>query len=352
MKPHSRRRPNPLVLLAVCAAVLIGCAYTARGEGGEPRYFAVKNARIVPVSGPVIENGTVVIAKGLIQSVGTDVTIPPEAWVIDGKGLTVYPGLIDAGTNLGLAQDDDAKKRGTGPSASGPEDRPATTPWRVAADELKTDDKRLESWRSAGFTTALSVPDGGIFPGQASVIDLAGERTGDYIVRHRAVVPLSFKPVGGFFGFPDSLMGTIAYVRQVLDDTAWYTQAEPIYQANPTKTERLPYDRTEYVLSRALQNNELVLLPANNSIQIVRALRLADEWKVRAVLYGGQQGYEVAAALAASKIPVLVSLKWPERSKDADPEAEQTLRELRFRDQRTRNSRGARQSRREIRVLF
>jgi imidazolonepropionase-like amidohydrolase len=333
MKPHARRRPNLLVLLAVCAAVLIGRAYTARGEGGEPRYFAVKNARIVPVSGPVIENGTVVIAKGLIQSVGTDVAIPPEAWVIDGKGLTVYPGLIDAGTNLGLAQDDEAKKRGTGPSASGPEDRPATTPWRVAADELKTDDKRIESWRSAGFTTALSVPDGGIFPGQATVIDLAGERTGDYIVRHRAVVPLSFKPVGGFFGFPDSLMGTIAYVRQVLDDTAWYTQAEPIYQANPTKTERLPYDRTEYVLSRALQNNELVLLPANNSIQIVRALRLADEWKVRAVLYGGQQGYEVAAALAASKIPVLVSLKWPERSKDGDPEAEQTLRELRFRDQ-------------------
>ena len=333
MKPHSHRRPNLLVLLAVCAAVLIGPAYTAGGEGGEPRYFAVKNARIVPVSGPVIENGTVVIAKGLIQSVGTDVAIPPEAWVIDGKGLTVYPGLIDAGTNLGLAQDDEAKKRGTGPSASGPEDRPATTPWRVAADELKTDDKRIESWRSAGFTTALSVPDGGIFPGQATVIDLAGERTGNYIVRHRAVVPLSFKPVGGFFGFPDSLMGTIAYVRQVLDDTAWYTQAEPIYQANPTKTERLPYDRTEYVLSRALQNNELVLLPANNSIQIVRALRLADEWKVRAVLYGGQQGYEVAAALAASKIPVLVSLKWPERSKDGDPEAEQTLRELRFRDQ-------------------
>src|SRR5580704_6027932 len=155
MKPHARRRPNLLVLWAVCAAVLIGRAYTAHGEGGEPRYFAVKNARIVPVSGPVIENGTVVIAKGLIQSVGTDVAIPPEAWVIDGKGLTVYPGLIDAGTNLGLAQDDEAKKRGTGPSASGPEDRPATTPWRVAADELKTDDKRIESWRSAGFTTAL-----------------------------------------------------------------------------------------------------------------------------------------------------------------------------------------------------
>jgi imidazolonepropionase-like amidohydrolase len=332
MKRRSHRCLVPLVLLAVCAAGMLSWAYTARGEGGEPRYFAVKNARVVPVSGPVITNGTVVIAKGLIQAVGTNVTIPPEAWVIDGTGLTVYPGLIDAGTNLGLAQDDDAKKRGAGPAASGPEDRPGTTPWRVAADELKTDDKRIESWRNAGFTTTLTVPDGGVFPGQASVIDLAGDRPGDFAVRPRATVPVSFKPVGGFFGFPDSLMGTIAYVRQVLDDTSWYAQAEPIYQANPTKTERIPYDHTEFILSRALQNNEVVLLPANNSIQIIRALRLADEWKIRAVLYGGQQGYEVAAALAASNIPVLVSLKWPERAKDGDPEAEQTLRTLRFRD--------------------
>ena len=326
------RRSIPMLALALCAAILIGWAYTARGEGGEPRFFAVKNARIVTVSGAVIENGTVVIAKGLIQAVGTNVTIPAEAWVIDGAGLTVYPGLIDAGTNLGLAQEDDGKKPARGPGASGPEDRPGSTPWRVAADELKTDDKRIESWRNAGFTTALVVPEGGIFPGQATVIDLGGERTGDYIVRPRTSVPVSFKPVGGFFGFPDSLMGTIAYVRQVLDDTAWYAQAEPIYQANPTKTERVPYDRTEYVLNRALQNNETVLLPANNAIQIMRAIRLANEWKARAVLYGGQQGYEVAAALAASKIPVLVNLKWPERAKDGDPEAEQNLRELRFRD--------------------
>jgi imidazolonepropionase-like amidohydrolase len=75
-----------------------------------------------------------------------------------------------------------------------------------------------------------------------------------------------------------------------------------------------------------------VLLPANNSVQILRALRLADEWKFNAALFGGQQGYEVADAIAAKKIPVIVSLKWPERPKDADPEAEQTLRDLRFRD--------------------
>jgi imidazolonepropionase-like amidohydrolase len=311
--------------------------FTAHGEGGEPRYFAIIHARVVPVSGPVIEDGTVVVAKGLIQGVGTSLTIPPEAWVIEGKGLTVYPGLIDAGTTVGLAEENGtdggrAKGGASTPPVLGPEGRPGTSPWRAVADEVKADDKRIETWRSAGFTTTLTVPEGGIFPGQAAVLDLAGNRAGDYVVRVNATVPVSLKPVGGFFGFPDSLMGTIAYVRQVYDDTNWYAQAEPAYQANPSKFERPAYDRTEVVLSEAAKRNEIVMLPANNSVQILRGLRLADEWKLRAVLYGGQQGYEVAAALAAKRMPVLVSLKWPERAKDADPEAEQTLRELRFRD--------------------
>jgi hypothetical protein len=306
--------------------------FSARGEGGEPRYFAITHARIVPVSAAVIDDGTVVVAKGLIQAVGTGVTIPPEAWVIDGKGLTVYPGLIDAGTTVGLGEDGGAGKPKPGPAVLGPEGRPGTSPWRLAADEVNTEDKRIETWRNAGFTTTLTVPDGGILPGQAAVLDLAGNRPGDYVVRVNATLPVSFKPVGGFFGFPDSLMGTIAYVRQVHDDTVWYSQAEPAYQANPTKSERPAYDRTEVTLSDAGKRSEIVMLPANNSQQILRALRLADEWKIRAVLYGGQQGYDVADALAAKKMSVLVNLKWPERAKDADPDADQTLRELRFRD--------------------
>src|ERR1700689_1984982 len=249
MNRRLRRRSIPVVVLALCAAILIGWACTARGEGGEPRYFAVKGARIVAVSGPAIENGTVVIAKGLIQAVGSNVTIPPEAWVIDGAGLTVYPGLIDAGTNIGLAQDEDGKKPARGAGAAGPEDRPAATPWRVAADELKTDDKRIESWRNAGFTTTLTIPEGGIFPGQATVIDLAGDRAGDYVVKAVATLPISLKPVGGFWGFPDSLMGSIAYVRQVFDDSNWFAQADPVYQGNVTKFERLPYDRTERAIA-------------------------------------------------------------------------------------------------------
>ncbi len=340
---------NRAQLCAAFAAIILIAfmpgSIRARDEGGEPLYFAITNARIIPVSGAPIDNGTVVIAKGLIQAVGRTVTIPPEAWVIDGKGLTVYPGLIDAGTTIGVQPESGeappaaAGGRGAarrvapmGPIARGPEDRPATTPWRVAADEFKTEDKRIGAWRNAGFTTVLSAPEGGVFPGQGSIVDLGEGRVNEFIVKPAATLQVSFHPPANFFGFPDSLMGTIAYVRQVLDDAAWYAESEPLYEENPRKNERLPYDRAERVISEALAKKEVVVLPANSSVQILRALHLSDEWKVNAVLFGGQEGYAVADAIAAKKIPVIVSLKWPERSKEADPEAEQTLRDLRVRD--------------------
>lgn len=338
---RSRSVRNIVLLISGLAANVVLSPLRAHAEGGEPRYFAIKNARIVPVSGPVIENGTVVVAKGLIQAVGSDVAIPPEAWVIDGRGLTVYPGFIDAGTSIGLPKPEAeaggggrGRRRGPPPEqiAMGPEDRPATTPWRIAADELKPDDKRIETWRNAGFTTTLSIPDTGIFPGQGTVVNLAGERSGEMVVKSHAGVGLSFKPTGGFFNFPGSLMGVIAYVRQVLDDTRWHTQAEGIYEAHVRGTERPPYDRAEHFLEKSFERKELFLVPANNSVEILRGLKLALEWDLRAALYGGQQGYEVANAIAAKKMPVLVNLKWPEKPKDADPEAEETLRDLRFRD--------------------
>lgn len=345
--PRRRTNFNPrqlefLFLGALCLTGIFIWAHAARGEGGEPRYFAIRNARIVPVDGPVIENGTVVVAKGLIAAVGTNVEIPPEAWVIDGKGLTVYPGLIDAGDKLALQP---AEKSGSdensqssaipGKISMGPEDRPASTPWLVAANELNPSDKRIAAWRNAGFTTALTSPDDGILPGQGSLIDLEGDRAGRMVVKAAATVPISLHPLTGIAdAFPDSLMGSIAYVRQVFDDASWYAEAQPVYESNRTRKERPIYDRTERVIAQARERNELFLLPGNNSVRILRALRLASEWKLRAAIYGGQQGYAVVPEIAASKIPVLVSLKWPAPPKDPDPDpdAQPTLRELRFRD--------------------
>jgi hypothetical protein len=336
-----RRRLSFALSLAATASSLLSTAPGLRAQGGEPRYFAIRNATVVPVSGPRIDNGTVVVSRGIISAIGKDAAIPEEAWVIDGSGLTVYPGLIDAFTDVGLApasvpasahagEEDNARPQR--PVSRGPEDRPGSTPWRVAADEASLGDKRLENWRDAGFTTVVSAPKGGIFPGQAAVLDLAGERNGDMVVKSPVAIPVSLHIVGNFASFPGSLMGTLSYVHQVWLDTEWSGKAEAIYEKNPRSVARPRYDRTNSALADALEDHAIVLVPANNPVELRRALGLPELWHVNGVIYGGQASYEVAGEIASKKLPVLIDLKWPEAEKDSDPDDVPSLRTLRFRD--------------------
>jgi hypothetical protein len=325
-----------LTVIFVAITTLVLTPPRASAQGGEPQYFAIRGAKVIPVSGPPIEVATVVISHGLITAVGKDVPIPAEAWIIDGTGLTVYPGLMDSFTDVGIPPAPPAGteggQRAQPPAAQGPEDRPGSTPWRSGADEISLSDKRIESWRSAGFTTVVSAPKGGAFPGQAAVLDLDGERAGNLVVKSPVAIPISLQPTGGFTSFPGSLMGALAYVHQVWIDTDWSTKAQALYEKNPRGSVRPRYDRTDAALADALEDHALVLIPANNTVQIRRALGLPALWKVNGVIYGGQMAYEVAAEIAATKLPVLVNLKWPEAEKDADPEVKPSLRTLRFRD--------------------
>jgi imidazolonepropionase-like amidohydrolase len=334
-----------LCALATLAGIcLLAAGSPAYAQGGEPQYFAIRGAKVIPVSGPPIEDATVVVARGLILAVGKDASIPADAWVLEGKGLTVYPGLVDALTDVGLtaatppAQPADGAAaagppRRAGEPARGPEDRPNSAPWRSAADEVSLADKRIETWRSAGFTTVVSAPKAGFFPGQASVLDLAGERAGDLVVKTPVAIPVTTKTSSGFGReFPDSLMGVLAYEHQVFVDTDWLIKAQAAYEKNPKGAARPRYDRTSSAIADALQAHATVLISANSALEIRRALELATRWKVSAAIYGGQAGYEMADEIAAKKTPVLVNLKWPEAEKDADPDQVPTLRTLRFRD--------------------
>ena len=332
-----------LAVMAIAFACFVSAPCIA-AQGGEPRYFAIRGATVVPVSGPKLENVTVIISRGIISAIAKDAAIPDEAWVIDGKGLTVYPGLIDSFADVGIppAAPPSAGEGGAGGGAGGqrppaaisrgPEDRPGSTPWRTAANEANLSDKRIESWRSAGFTTVISAPKGGMFPGQAAILDLQGERNGDMVVKTPVAIPVSLQPVGNFNSFPGSLMGSIAYVRQIWLDTDWWSKADAIYEKNPRGVARPSYDRTDAALAEALREHALVLVPANNSREIRRSFNLVENWHINAVLYGGQMAYEVADEIAAKKLPVLVNLKWPEAEKDADPAEVASLNTLRFRD--------------------
>src|SRR6058998_442155 len=149
----------------VTALVLCGaCAFAQN-----PSAIAIRNAKIVTVSGPAIAKGTVVVRNGLIEAVGENVAIPADAWVVEGDGFTVYPGMIDALSTVGIPAPAAATTTGgrgggrgqttavTATTATatqvpatvsrGPEDRPSTTSWLVAADEISAVDRRIESVR-------------------------------------------------------------------------------------------------------------------------------------------------------------------------------------------------------------
>ena len=97
-----RLSPSALTLGFATLGFLFLHPPLGQAQGGEPQYFAIRGARVVPVSGPPIEGATIVVSRGIITAVAKDAAIPPEAWVIDGKGLTVYPGLVDAFTDVGI----------------------------------------------------------------------------------------------------------------------------------------------------------------------------------------------------------------------------------------------------------
>jgi imidazolonepropionase-like amidohydrolase len=136
---------------------------------GRAGTFAITNTRIVTVSGATIENGTVVIQNGKIAAVGANVTVPGGAERIDGKGLTVFPGMIDAGTNMGLAE--------IGQGAPATIDVAETGAMNANAKAIKginPHTSHINVTRVNGITTVLSAPAGGVISGQAAVINLNG----------------------------------------------------------------------------------------------------------------------------------------------------------------------------------
>ncbi|MGC1414366.1 MAG: hypothetical protein WA817_03745, partial [Candidatus Acidiferrum sp.] len=156
MRSVLERRCLSAFAFAVTLLALLVMAPQLFAQGGEPEYFAIRGAKIVPVSGPPVEGATIVMAHGIITAIGKDVAIPPDAWVIEGKGLTVYPGLFDSFTDVGIpstppgpggAGEGGPRRSQPQQISRGPEDRPATTPWDSAADQASLSDKRIESWR-------------------------------------------------------------------------------------------------------------------------------------------------------------------------------------------------------------
>src|SRR6187549_2686611 len=147
----------------------IGNPTTQQGVTPPRGTFVIRNARIVTVSGPDIENGTVVIRDGKIDAVGTSVSVPSGAQSIDGRGLSVYPGMIDAGTSLGLVE--------VGQGAPGTVDTSEVgdlNPNAKAIIAINPHSAHIAVTRVDGVTNALSIPSGGLISGQSALLNLVG----------------------------------------------------------------------------------------------------------------------------------------------------------------------------------
>src|SRR5437764_14099187 len=296
----------------------------------DPRVHALTNARIVAAPGKTIEKGTVLIRNGIIVEVGSDVKVPAEARFWDLSEKTIYPGFIDAYSRLDLPDtlkpepprsdldpDDPNAKPKEIPRESAKGTRswnPRVTPERRAADYLNLDKKATKALRDLGFASALIVPGRGVFHGSSALINLQ-EADVDTMV----VAPVVAQHIGFDFdregrdgdrGYPNSLMGSIALIRQSFLDASWYQAAQDAYRKNPSATERPETNASLAALAEQMQRNPAVF-EVEDELDLLRALRIADEFKLKPILFGNGYEYRVRKTLAEKKPAIILPLDFP-----------------------------------------
>ena len=344
VKNCKRLSLRSIAAVGLCLLTILSVAPIARPKGQAP--YAIKGARIVTVTGQTIENGNLVIRDGLITAVGANAPIPADARVIEGAGLTVYPGLIDAYTNLGLPEPQQQQQPQGGRGAGGQAQLIAALagqqqgdplagkrPELLAADEIKPGGAAIENERSVGVTTALVVPRDGIFSGQSALVNLDGASSKEMIIKSPVALHLTFNSARGFGGgggYPGSLMGVIAYIRQRFYDAQHYQLELARYEREKRGIRRPEPDNSLDALQPIIKRGEPIIFSADSETQIRRAINIADEFNLKMIVAGGTQAQNVAPILKQKNIPVLVSLNFPKPRPGIDDETE-TLRALRDR---------------------
>lgn len=285
----------PSLLLATLAA---------QGASSPPQDLAITGARIEVGNGTVIENGTVVIHAGQIAAVGAGVSVPSGATVVDAKGLVVYPGFIDAYTTNGLKLPD-APASGSPPSIR---DNAPATMWHGNRRGIRGDIEaakaldvkgRLTDNYAQGITTALISSGSGSVRGIAAVVDYVGNGS---VLVPTAAAELSFRGGGGGgtsggSGYPGTLFGLTATLRQTLADSLYYAA-----QTNPPKD--VVYENLRPLMTGGIP----ALFAVDTAREIVRATRIADEFNLRLLIGGGREAYRNADLLKKKNIAVLVSV--------------------------------------------
>ncbi|MCA9204653.1 MAG: amidohydrolase family protein, partial [Planctomycetales bacterium] len=329
-----RSNPWPLSLFGVATMLLVAGAIAGfsipRGEftataappttrpvdglrQHDPDVFALTDARIVVAPGRVIEQGTVVLRGDMIEAVGADIAIPPDARVIDLSGKTIYPGLIDAFSEVSIG--DDEANRGA------PHWNPHVVPQRRVAGRYQADKSLNEKLRSQGITLRLAAPSGGILKGTSAIVATGGDANDQAIVKADVAQHIRLTVSrGSREQYPNSPMGAVALARQTMYDADWFGDAWQAWKASSSASRPENNDALA-ALSQWRDGDGLVVIDAINELYALRADDFAREFKLNAVLRGSGNEYRRLDAIRETGRPVLVPVAFPKAPNVATPEA-------------------------------
>src|SRR4029079_36007 len=304
--------------------------------------------------------------NGLIESVGADTQPPADAVVIDGAGMTVYPGLIDMGNPAGTDIQINLATSQQGARTTDEAERAKRTvilrPQVLAAEHVKLDDPQLSRLASGGVTSVLAAAPGILFKGHTARVNfptpdlepivgaIAEPRAGLSVVRSPVALHVELARVGGDsypaallrgidFGrarvggdiYPEALLGGIAFVRQSFVDAQYQQMVEQRYQKNSAGVARPAYDPALTALPPALAGRLPVAFEAGLQREVVRALDMAKEFKLSPIITGGIEADLAADDLKAANAKVILGLSYPTRSRALPPDADEAVREMRLR---------------------
>lgn len=261
--------------------------------------IAITGGTVYPVAGPKLVNATVLIRDGKIVAVGTGVTAPPDATRIDATGKWVTPGLIDGAGQLGLVEIGAVAGTREG-SLRGDTIAAAFN----VAEGLNPASMLIPVTRIEGVTTALATPLGNLVAGQAVVIDLAGNTIEEMLVKSPVGIVADLSESGKTEA-GGTRAGVADRLRRAFRDALLYerrradfnrAQMPPLAESAPDLEALLPL----------LRGQEALIASANRRSDIETALRLAREFKLKLVLAGAQEAWQIAGELARADVPVLV----------------------------------------------
>jgi imidazolonepropionase-like amidohydrolase len=320
-----------IIVILICASFVlaqqIGNPTTQDGVTPPRGTIAIRNAKIVTVSGPDIERGTVVIRDGKIEAVGPSVSVPAGAQTIDGTGLSVYPGMIDAGTNMGLVEVPQGANGTVDLSEVG-----ELNPNAKAIIAVNPHSAHIAVTRVEGITNTLTAPTGGLISGQAALINLLGTAPKEMAVVPQVALVINYPRIGGggggFGGFqqqPANLAETLTanerqvdQIRKMLRDGEAYGRAQDAY----AKDKSLPRPDRNVVLEPLVpyvRGEQPVIFRADREAEIRGALRFAEEMKLKPIILGGNDASKVASLLKEKNVPVILTgiFSLPSREDDA-----------------------------------